>query len=505
MKKRQFPIGFIGLFLTACTFTAELPSKAYPMVETSEPLVSSTGVTFRGTVTNMGSQPILYQAFVWGVNSMPTLDDKIVYVKNTNLDGPFIAPIQDGLQKRTYWVRAVLITQDYDVYGKPVEFHSVYASEPTLTEISPKYGYPGDKIVLKGKNLAVDSIPCKVFLGSYELTVDSYTDEQLVVRYPTLYKTLKAPLKLLVTGRDTMVSDSLELRFPWTMKKNINFLTDLPATFSCGNFGYVISRGSYFMYVYEPAIDKWTARSLPAYSGGMPVINQYGNYVPQESNVMAISAGDKAYVFLNGMFWEYTPATSTWIRKADFPGLLSDYKRFEFEFFLSGNVYVGSGGVVQAFWEYDPATNQWTQKADFPDAIPFTEIFGNFAFTLGNAGYVGVTCNPQICNMYAYDPTKDQWNRKKNVPIGNLHDFSGFAIDGVGFAGLGMMSNGIFNDLLKYDETTDSWKKCHMNPSWYDLFVNGWMVINKKAYIFVPASGYNYGNCYVMEFDPAKD
>jgi hypothetical protein len=262
------------------------------------------------------------------------------------------------------------------------------------------------------------------------------------------------------------------------------------------------------MYVYEPAKDVWTTRPLPVNSGGVfsqTKVDTSGIYTTEETKLLAYTAGDKAYVFLNGRFWEYTPATDAWVRKADYPGIMSDRKRNVFGFFLNGKFYMGNCGGIQLFWEYNPMLNTWTKKADFPSVTPFLEVYENFAFTLGEVGYVGVSCNTTTCILYTYNPSSNQWIRKKNVPLGNFLNFSGFVINGVGYAGLGDMTYSISNNLLKYDVSTDTWKKCRMNPYWGDLMVNAWVVVNKKAYVNFTSYNNFYIDSNIIEFDPSMN
>lgn len=507
MKKLLVPFGFM-LYFSACTFQAELPTKPYPFVETLPPIADSTGVTFYGRVVQQSSESIIQYVFSWGLSQTPTLTDKLVLVDSIQPDGSFSVKVRDDLLHSNYWVRAVLITKDYDVYGKSIKFLNTYVSNPEVTDIHPRFGYPGDKIVIKGKNLVIDGKTSKIFFGSYTLPVESFSNDSLVVRFPLDYIPVKSNLKLLLPGRDTLFLDSLEMRFPWSIKKNFPYLYYLPASFSWGNYGYFINRGSWFMYVYEPAKERWTTRLLPMNSGGVfsqTKVDTSGIFTSEETKLLAYSAGDKVYVFLSGAFWEYTPAADTWVRKADYPGTLSDLKRRVFGFFMNGKFYLGNCGGIQQFWEFNPSLNTWTQKADFPDAIPYLEVFGSFAFSLGETGYVGVTCNPQVCNLFTYNPTSNQWIRKKNVPLGNLVEFSGFVINDVGYAGLGNMTNGIFNNLLQYDETSDTWKKCRMNPYWGDLNVNAWIVANNKAYLYVSSYNFNYLESNIIEFDPSMN
>jgi len=109
--------------------------------------------------------------------------------------------------------------------------------------------------------------------------------------------------------------------------------------------------------------------------------------------------------FLNDIM-EYNPTNDTWITKTLFPGV---HRRNASCFVIQDKVYIGGGWYSSDwinftfftdFWEYSPLTNEWKRKAD----LPF-QYFYSSNFTINNNGYA-------LSNgsLYKYDPLANQWS-----------------------------------------------------------------------------------------------
>src|SRR5438067_9630263 len=93
---------------------------------------------------------------------------------------------------------------------------------------------------------------------------------------------------------------------------------------------------------------------------------------------------DINYGILLKDFWEYNPATDTWIQKANCGGL-TRYYATGFSNGNKGYIGIGSEGYpyneLNDFWEYDPATDGWLQKASFANGTSTRSH--SFGFSLG--------------------------------------------------------------------------------------------------------------------------
>jgi N-acetylneuraminic acid mutarotase len=121
-------------------------------------------------------------------------------------------------------------------------------------------------------------------------------------------------------------------------------------------------------------------------------------------------AGNKGYLYTgdaDNSFYEYTPETNVWTRKADFPGL---HRGEAISFSIGNKVYVGGGYYYNDFYAYDPALNTWSKVPDFNFPINIAKP-GVMVTVMNNRAYVfaGV-------NNFRYDPGANAWTRLADLP-----------------------------------------------------------------------------------------
>jgi N-acetylneuraminic acid mutarotase len=180
--------------------------------------------------------------------------------------------------------------------------------------------------------------------------------------------------------------------------------------FSIGSKGYLGFGDSGFsgykkdFWEYDPATDTWTEKAQIGGKG--------------RAATAGFSIGNKGYVGPGGSvangggiardFWEYDPATNIWTQKATFPGT---GRWTAIGFSIANKGYVGTGyyelndyalASLNDFWEYDPASDSWIQKADLAGSARYKAA----GFAIGNKGYVGTgafydsTC---VCDYFFSD------------------------------------------------------------------------------------------------------
>lgn len=192
------------------------------------------------------------------------------------------------------------------------------------------------------------------------------------------------------------------------------------------------------------------------------------------SGAVGFSIGTKGYMgtgYGNGLitfndFWEYDQTTDTWSQKADFPG---GARTSAIGFSIGSNGYIGTGldkadtliGIAQKdFWEYSPSSNSWTRKAD----LAGPERYGAVGFRIGSKGYVGTGDNfdPSFNDrndFWEYDPATDTWLKKANFAgLGRVYA-SGFSIGNKGYLGLGNTGTSRPKDFYEYDPDLDLWSQ----------------------------------------------
>lgn len=216
-------------------------------------------------------------------------------------------------------------------------------------------------------------------------------------------------------------------------------------------------------------------------------------------------------------FWEYDPATKTWMQKAEFKGTA----RFGASgFSVNGKGYLGLGldnpqfGYKKDFWEFDPVANSWKQMEDF-GGDPRSHAV---CFSIGNKGYAGTgrgLNNTYKKDFWEFDPLggnsgKGTWTKKADFTGTARQAATGFNIDGNGYIGTGY--DGTFSykkDFYEYNPSggtsgTGAWSRKADFPGTARQFAAGFDIDN-KGYI---GTGLDVNGDYkndFYEFDPATN
>lgn len=174
--------------------------------------------------------------------------------------------------------------------------------------------------------------------------------------------------------------------------------------------------------------------------------------------------GDAAFGQAHDEVWEYSQLNDTWIQKNNFPG----GKRVGmFVLLFNNRVFVGGGSdnisntgygtIFNDFYEYLPATDTWVTKANLPEKLAFAS-----GFVVDDKGYLcfGNSSNTQFSNkLYMYDLTTDTWTNKANCPGAARNSGIAFGLKGKGYAGLGQSNfSTTYSDFYEYSPATDTWK-----------------------------------------------
>lgn len=247
--------------------------------------------------------------------------------------------------------------------------------------------------------------------------------------------------------------------------------------FSIGNKGYLIGINNEF-WEYTPNTSQWSQKN-----------NFPGN--PSIGGTAFVLNGKGYLAFGNDSndLWEYDPITDTWSQKTNFPGVGRSHA---VSFVLHNKAYIASGAnsnfpfPLTDFWEYDPTTDTWTSKQTLPNPVD-----QGIGFAIGNKGYVGL--GRQSAAIYEYDVASDQWFLKTQYPSATTIDATAFVINNVAYIGTGNSTNGTYSSKLwKYSNNT--WQPIHDAP--IKKAAAAAFVINNKAYW-----GGGYINGYGLALD----
>ncbi len=235
---------------------------------------------------------------------------------------------------------------------------------------------------------------------------------------------------------------------------------------------------------FDPATNVWTQKANFG-----PGVRMYG---------IGFSVGDKGYAGTGVVasynwrqdMWAYDPAINSWTQVSDFAGGL---RGTLIAFSIGNKAYVGSGEYRSSpwvsstycndFYEYSPATDSWVRKADIPTQ---GRAHGPVAVAIGNKGYVGLGCyyyDNRLNDWWEYDPSLDNWNQKASIPtVGRVQSMA-LSIGNKAYVGLGTgEGNRMLNDLWEYNPLTDSWTQKN-NPPGDGRTVSASFTIGNRGYL----------------------
>ncbi|HLN55266.1 MAG TPA: kelch repeat-containing protein [Bacteroidales bacterium] len=201
----------------------------------------------------------------------------------------------------------------------------------------------------------------------------------------------------------------------------------------------------YDFYKYNPGTGEWSA--IPNYPD--PINNFFLNY--------GVSVNGHAYVSLSNAVQNTREIIGdSWVSHPNVTDLMNSGGNAVFVF---GNLYYvvcgyrfNSNIINKAVWEYNTLTSTWTRKADFPGPARNLAMF----FSIGDYGYMGcgtTNDNQQFTDMWRYDPANDKWIRIEDFPGGMRSHGVSASAGSYGFAGLGVRlgSATYYNDFWKFD------------------------------------------------------
>ena len=181
----------------------------------------------------------------------------------------------------------------------------------------------------------------------------------------------------------------------------------------------------------------------------------------------------KAYIFsgrdANGHFlndlWSYDPQTDTWVNLGAAPmnprvnATITAY---------NGKLYAGMGysapkayndtAYQRDFWEYTPATGTWKRLADFPNACtvaPLSFVISDAIYAIYGFGY---SFTRDICR---YDVASDSWSTMPDNVQRPKRNFGGRGawLNGLYYYGTGFATFSMTQWYVT-DITGDRWDKC---------------------------------------------
>ncbi len=138
-------------------FSCRKDDPLVPVVLTGQPaFYGRTGIEFRANITSLGNQAVLDCGFVWSdeLGYFSILDSKHISHGAPKSTGEYSEKVTTGFPPdvKDYYVKAYLKTEQTIVYGEQVRFDAPNNAYPIIDSISLPIVFPGDTILIYGKN-----------------------------------------------------------------------------------------------------------------------------------------------------------------------------------------------------------------------------------------------------------------------------------------------------------------------------------------------------------------
>jgi N-acetylneuraminic acid mutarotase len=520
MCKLIFQITFSALFLSIIVTcdTYEFPESPYPRVEIRRVHVQEKGVIFEAGIIQTVDKPIINHGFVWGLreNLFINTDDNI-QLGELSAKGSFEYELESGLyEDSTYYVRAFIATDTHLFYGTTVSFNSKGSNLPTISSFSPSEGTWGDTVILKGKYFSSVIKNNKVEFGTQPAKILSSTDSTIISIVPDEIPDKTIPISLTVTGYKTQSTTNFQLVTPAVASVSPQ----------AGTFGDVVTlTGSNFSARVSSNIVKFNehvAEVVQATKTELKVkvpfaISAKENVITVVTNLQSSNASEKFNIL--------PPSISVLSTDKAFIGATLQVYGDNFNPTVAGNT-ITLGGVdasvvsaskslivfaipegiyksrsfhieVKAAEQtaYSPGEltlqDPWLKKADIPHGR-FGRS-GAVAFAIDGVGYVGLGGGEVGNNFWKYDPQENLWTEVAEFPGGERWGASSFVIDKIAYVGLGNS-----NDFWKYDPSANQWSRVADFP--YSTQRTVGLSSNGKGYIVSSQETENF-----YEYDPLTD
>ena len=471
----------------------EVTSRTYPRVQTeSVGTINADGALLKGEITFSKIQ-IIDHGFLWSSESFPEIDkaEKISLGAKVGA-GKFEVLANRNLQAgKTYSIRAYARSASNLVYGQVQEFVSQGCkNKPVISDFTPKQGTIEDIVTIQGDFFSTVLENSVVNFGELKVDILSASQDKIKIRIPTTTNTGSVNITVTSNGNKVTSTEKFILKGvridDFTPKLAVIASTLVQITGADLGTDKAILKVKFADKICEivELTDARVVIKLPpdAPVGTFPlVVEREGKINNSSVNLTSVSpwtllttifdtettrgsvfvANDKAYFrmnvhTLNGccdfQFWEYTMATNSLIRKANF---ISSNMDDMLSFSIEGKGYL----VNMSNYEYDLSSNSWQSLV-----YPTIDVSRSIGFVTNGIGYA-VGGNLQS-SVGIFDPSTANWNQINPIfPIDQLGGLSGFIINNVIYIGLGWTSSYAINQKFwRYDITSNTWSDMKAFP-----------------------------------------
>lgn len=493
--------GYVNINEDLTVLGGQTQTKNFDITKISEPVIYigavsdifQTTATVKGNISFLGAgySGTIQHGHCWSTNTEPTINDSKTELGTAKSTGEYESEITSLEAKTIYYVRSYIQIGTFVFYSDQVEFKTK-PYPPEINDFNPKFGPVGTLVEISGNHFSTISENFVKF-GNFIAEIESVSENLLIVKVPYVDKSQKVNISVTTEDMTDISLNLFDIWFPWNKLNNQDSKTLNAASFVAHDNGYVIGANSSNMLKYNPENDLWENNLvLPENSGEKP---------------FAFTSGSRIFIMLANGFWEYT--ADNWIQKSNFPGSLQTDRRYNFNFSIGTNLYIGNCYKTYEFWSYNILDDTWSRKADFTGNFNTSNpVWGNFTFSLNQKSFLGVSQTAFAINtLWEYNPEQDIWIPRSPIPSNAYDSYASFIIDNVAYLGLGRnfeWGDGyVSNTLWKYDLINDKWDKLQNSPTNMSVYAS--FAIKNKGYIMPFRTSFDRKIDEVWEFDPSRN
>lgn len=513
MKNKQLTLQLIALvliFLSGCSKDAELLSPAIPITQIVKVDVAKSGVTFTGSVENVGSEYVYSYGFVWSSQKDPTINDHVLAFSKPLSSSTFSKTEYAEIEyEKIYYVRTFVKTSNRVIYGNTMEFQGKSTLIPTIDKVSPLEFSDGDIVTITGKGFSSLAANNKVTLGGIPVTLIKSNPDSLSFKVP--FCELNGEAKLAVTvgsykiPEPTIVNvigpkiesisktngysgDTITI----TGKNFLRYGSSISVSFG-DNWADVISVSD-TKVVFRVPIPLWgyslllndTNFIINLFNGNKKTSLDRFFTVKKSWNSYAIcpidlvfdlgqgfTYNDKGYIYDYNQqgFYCYSPNENSWSLKKTSPGRI-----FGNGIYVVDNnrvVIIGGDKDLNKVWEYNFESDSWKSHCD----MPFSYYNATF-FKDNRKVYILTSSN----SFWCYDLDSNTFEHLNDAPL------DGQSWDNTDRCAFVLGANAyIFNDgkTYQFSFSTRTWITLKNNPmqhEYYGINLSGF-VLNNKIYL----------------------
>ncbi len=319
-----------------------------------------------------------------------------------------------------------------------------------IDNISPLEGTRLDQITIHGQGFSPDYNTNKVFIGEKNAEIVYASKTEIKAEIPNGLEHGMQTIRVKILNHQEEASQQFMLYEPYTRLNNPVFGPRRGAfTFQINNTAYV--------------------------GGGMKNQSQRD-------------------------FYEYIPATDSWIPRADVPEYTTSISSFS-------TPSTGYLMLPEQMHMYNPQTDVWTSTSNQLASVQITHT----PFAINDRGYILGSGNNYLVNLWTYIESASQWMIIQPFPIYTAFHGVGFSVGNKGYATLGR-DEGHENRIWEYNPETNTWTgKASFNgvmpAHTLKRLSPTTATTDSKAYIFGGRRDFSFDIFYndAYEFNPATN